>query len=55
MLRGELRTELIACLRQARKSRRPRARGADPRGTIPNVGSKHMRLREIENRVMPGH
>ena len=55
MPRGELRTELIACLRQARKSRRPRARGADPRGTIPNVGSKHMRLREIENRVMPGH
>ena len=29
MPRGALRTELIACLRQSRKSRRPRARGED--------------------------
>ena len=55
MPRGELRTELIACLRQARKSRRPRARGADWRGTIPNMVSSHMRPPEIEDRVMPGH
>ena len=55
MARGELRTELIACLRQARKSRRPRARGADRRGTIPNMVSIHMRPPEIEDRVMPGH
>ena len=55
MPRGELRTELIACLRQARKSRRPRARGADRRGTIPNMVSIHMRPPEIEDRVMPGH
>ncbi len=47
MPRGELRTELIACLRQARKSRRPRARGADRRGTIPNMVSIHMRPPEI--------
>ena len=55
MPRGELRTELIACLLQARKSRRPRARGADRRGTIPNMVSIHMRPPEIEDRVMPGH
>ena len=55
MPRSELRTELIACLRQARKSRRPRARGADRRGTIPNMVSIHMRPPEIEDRVMPGH
>ena len=55
MPRGELRTELIACLRQARKSRRPRARGADRRGTIPNMVSIHMRPPEIEDRVMSGH
>jgi len=55
MPRGELRTELIACLRQARKSRRPRARGEDRRGTIPNMVSIHMRPPEIEARVIPGH
>ena len=55
MPRGELRTELIACLRQARKSRRARAWGADRRGTIPNMVSIHMRPPEIEDRVMPGH
>jgi IS30 family transposase len=55
MPRGELRSELIACLRQARKSRRPRARGEDRRGTIPNMVSIHMRPPEIEERVIPGH
>ena len=35
MPRGALRSALIACLRQARKSRRPRARGADRRGDHP--------------------
>ena len=52
--RGELRTELIACLRQARKSRWPRARGSDRRGTIPNMVSIHMRPPEIKDRVKPG-
>jgi IS30 family transposase len=55
MPRGELRAELIACLRQARKSRRPRARGEDRRGTIPNMVSIHMRPPEIDARVIPGH
>lgn len=30
--RGALRSELLAALRQARKARRPRARGRDRRG-----------------------
>ena len=61
MPRGTLRTELIACLRQARKSRRPRARGEDRRGTIPNMTSIHLRPPEIDERVIlgfpriPGH
>ena len=53
--RGSLRTDLIACLRQSRKSRRPRARGADRRGTIPNMVSIHDRPSEIEERLVPGH
>ena len=53
--RGELRTELITCLRQPRKSRRLRARGADCRGTILNMASIHMRPPEIEDSFLPGH
>jgi transposase, IS30 family len=55
MPRGQLRTELIACLRQARKSRRPRARGQDRRGLIPNMTSIHERPSEIDERLLPGH
>jgi len=55
MPRGELRSELVACLRQSRKSRRPRARGTDRRGTIPNMTSIHQRPPEVEDRVIPGH
>ena len=53
--RGQLRSELIACLRQARKSRRPRARGNDRRATIANMTSIHLRPPEIDERVVPGH
>jgi len=55
MPRGELRSELIACLRQSRKSRRPRARGTDRRGSIPNMTSIHDRPVEVEERLVPGH
>ena len=55
MPRGALRSELIACLRQARKTRRPRARGEDRRGTIPNMISIHLRPPEIDERIIPGH
>ena len=53
--RGELRKELVACLRQSRKSRRPRTRGEDRRGTIPNMVSIHDRPSDIEERIIPGH
>ncbi|MBM4073955.1 MAG: IS30 family transposase [Planctomycetes bacterium] len=55
MPRGELRSELVACLRQSRKSRRPRARGTDRRGIIPNMTSIHDRPVEVEERLVPGH
>ena len=53
--RGELRRELIACLRQSRASRRPRARGVDRRGQIPDLVEIHVRPPEIEDRLIPGH
>jgi IS30 family transposase len=53
--RGELRRQLIACLRQGRSTRLPRTRGIDRRGRIPDMLSIHVRPPEIEDRVMPGH
>jgi IS30 family transposase len=53
--RGELRRQLVACLRQGRSTRMPRSRGADRRGQIPEMVSIHVRPPEIEDRVMPGH
>ena len=53
--RGELRSALIACLRPARKRRRPRASGAERRGTIPNMTRSHQRPPEIDERIIPGH
>ena len=55
MPRGALRTERVACLGQARKSRRPRARGEDRRGSIPNMTSIHQRPPQIDDRIVPGH
>ncbi len=52
---GELKKELIICLRQGKSTRKPRAGGVDRRGQIPEMVSIHMRPPEIENRVMPGH
>ncbi|NDZ15547.1 IS30 family transposase [Variovorax sp. WS11] len=53
--RGELRRQLIACLRQGRSTRLPRSRGTDRRGQIPDMVSIHVRPPEIDDRVMPGH
>ena len=53
--RGELRKELIACLRQGRSTRKPRTRGTDRRGQIPDMQSIHVRPPEIESRLIPGH
>ncbi|AME28299.1 IS30 family transposase [Burkholderia sp. PAMC 26561] len=52
---GELRRQLIACLRRAHRARMSRTRGSDRRWQIPNMVSIHVRPPEIEDRVMPGH
>ena len=53
--RGELRRELIACLRLARTKRWPRSRGEDRRGQMAELLSIHVRPPEIEDRQFPGH
>lgn len=53
--KGELRKELIACLRQNRTKRMPRSRGKDRRGQIAEMVSIHVRPPEVDDRVMPGH
>ena len=53
--RGELRRQLVACLRHGRSTRKPRTRGEDRRGQIPDMVSIHVRPPEVEDRVMPGH
>ena len=53
--RGELRRQLISCLRQGKKQRMPRSRGADRRGRISEMVSIHVRPPQVEDRVMPGH
>jgi len=53
--RGELRRQLIACLRHGRSTRMPRKRGTDRRGQIPEMVSIHLRPPEVNDRVMPGH
>jgi IS30 family transposase len=53
--RGELRRELIACLRLARTKRWPRSRGEDRRGQMADLLSIHVRPPEIEDRQFPGH
>ena len=53
--RGALRSELLAALRQARKARRPRARGTDRRGQIPNMTPIAERPADVTTRTVPGH
>lgn len=54
--RGELRKELIACLRQGRSTRRPRSRGTDRRkNQLIDMASIHTRPPEVEDRLVPGH
>ncbi|MEX3606740.1 MAG: hypothetical protein VB142_12395, partial [Burkholderia sp.] len=53
--RGQLRAELIACLRQARKRRRPRTWGEGRRGSTPNRVSIYDRPAEFDERIVPGH
>jgi IS30 family transposase len=53
--RGELKRELIACLRHHNQLRKPRSRGKDRRGQIKDMQSIHIRPPEIEDRLIPGH
>jgi IS30 family transposase len=53
--RGELKRELIACLRHHNQVRKPRSRGVDRRGQIKDMQSIHIRPPEIEDRIIPGH
>lgn len=55
MPRGELRTEVIGWLRFGHAKRRPRARGEDRRGKIPDMVSIHDRPPEVDERLVPGH
>ena len=53
--RGALRSALLAALRPARTARRPRARGRDRRGQIPNMTPIAERPAEVATRTVPGH
>jgi IS30 family transposase len=53
--RGELRKGLVASLRHGHGTRKPRARGVDRRGRIPDMQSIHVRPPEVEDRLIPGH
>jgi len=53
--RGALRSELLSHLRQARKHRRPRARGEDRRGKMLDMTPISERPSEVDERVIPGH
>lgn len=55
MPKGALRTETIALLRFGHHKRRPRTRGTDRRGQIPDMLSIEQRPSEIAERLVPGH
>ena len=55
MPHGALRTAVIGWLRFGHAKRRPRARGEDRRGQIPDRVSIHDRPPEVEERLIPGH
>jgi len=55
--RGELRRELIACLRQGHVNRWPRSRGTNRKktGFVSEDVLIHVRPPEVEDRLVPGH
>ena len=53
--RGELKRELIACLRQGHHKRRPRSRGTDRRGFVSDEVKIAERPEEVAGRLIPGH
>ena len=53
--RGELKKELLSCLRMAHAKRWPRSKGRDRRGEIKDLLSIQLRPPEVEDRQFPGH
>jgi len=53
--RGELRRDLLACLRQGRQKRRPRSRGSDRRGFVTDAIKIAARPDDVAERLIPGH
>jgi transposase, IS30 family len=53
--RGELRTQMIAALRQSHAKRLPRARGSSRKGNIANLVPLSERPAEVDSREVPGH
>jgi transposase, IS30 family len=53
--RGELRRELISCLRQDKPSRGRKPKGSERRGKLCNMTNIKDRPEEIEGRLVPGH
>jgi IS30 family transposase len=53
--RGELRRELLDCLRQQRQKRRPRSRGAKRQGFVTDDIKIAARPEDIAERQIPGH
>jgi len=53
--RGELKKELLACLRQGKPHRGRRSKADEKRGKIRDMTSIHERPEEIQGRLVPGH
>ena len=53
--RGELRKELVACLRSGRVRRHPQGRAHRGAGKIPNMVNISERPAEVADRAVPGH
>src|SRR5688500_16288343 len=53
--RGELRRELLACLRQGKPQRGRRPKNGERRGRICDMTSIRERPAEVEERLVPGH
>lgn len=53
--KGELKKELISCLRQRKPRRQNRKGVTEKRGVIPNMISIDQRPEEVANRSVPGH
>ena len=53
--RGELRRELLACLRQGKAMRGRKPRGSELRGKLCNMTNIRERPEEVAGRLVPGH